>query len=81
MVAPFIPPRMKEPAASSDSARAWLPRSPAHCTGQPAPVCSSSRIVEAPALAAYLAAMEPAGPAPMTATSKWSMIGRRDGGH
>ena len=78
-VAPNMPPRIKEPAGSSDSAIAAWPSSPAHCTGHPAPACSSSKIVLAPALAAYLAAIEPAGPAPMTATSKMSMIGKRDG--
>ena len=34
-VAPYMPPRIKEPAGSSDSAIAAWPSSPAHCTGHP----------------------------------------------
>jgi hypothetical protein len=53
---------------------AFEPSSPAHSTGQPTLECSSRRITLAPDLAAYLAAMEPAGPAPMTATSQQSIF-------
>ncbi len=58
---------------SSLSSNALLLISPAHWTGSPIFAPFSTISVEAPAFAAYFAAMQPEGPAPTTTTSYLSI--------